>query len=143
MEALALGFDFGTSGARVVAVDASGQQVDEASVRWPSEHDAADPSAWRAAVDDLLFALPLSLRAAVGRVCVGGTSATCLLVDGASGEPSRGDAPVRLYNWSVDKDGAQQLGDELVGEARCLLDTACPPGHTARAGTSALAKLVG
>jgi len=143
VESLALGFDFGTSGARVIAVDGSGQQVEEASIRWSSEHDAANPDAWRAAVDDLLFALPASLRARVGRACVGGTSATCLLVDGASGEPSRGSSPTRLYNWSLDKDGAEELGGELVGEARCLLDAACPPGHTARAGTSALAKLIG
>ena len=72
VESLALGFDFGTSGARVIAVDGSGQQVEEASIRWSSEHDAANPDAWRAAVDDLLFALPASLRARVGRACVGG-----------------------------------------------------------------------
>ena len=122
-------------------MDASGAQVDEAVVRWPSEVDAADPDAWRAAVDDLLFALPTSVRARTARICVGGTSASCLLVDGATGEPSRGG--VRLYNWSLDKDGAAELGLSLVAEARCLLDTSCPPGHTARAGTSALAKLIG
>jgi len=143
VDSFALGFDFGTSGARVIAVDKSGQQVEEASIQWSSNHDAANPDAWRAAVDDLLFALPSSLRANVGQVCVGGTSATCLLVDGASGEPSRQPSPTRLYNWSLDKDGAEELGGELVGEARCLLDTACPSGHTARAGTSALAKLIG
>ena len=62
---MSLGFDYGTSGARVVAVDReTGQQVDEAAVRWPSSADAAAPGAWTAALDDLLGGLPRDVNCA-------------------------------------------------------------------------------
>ena len=95
--ALSLGFDYGTSGARLCAVDAeTREQVDEVVVKWASEADASSPEAWTMALDDLLLGLSADTRRRAARLCVGGTSSSVLLVDGATGAVTR---DVRMYNW--------------------------------------------
>jgi hypothetical protein len=112
----------------------------QVSMAWPSRADSASPDAWAMAIDDLLANLPAGLRAHAGFACVGGTSSSCLLVNGATGRPSR---PARMYDWSLGgQDETDALGDALVDATWEVLDEACPQGHTARAGTSTLAKLV-
>ena len=61
------------------------------------------------------------VRSRAGRLCVGGTSATCLLVDGATGLPTRSGTgskggPARMYDWSLFDDGELLLGTALVSE---------------------------
>jgi len=150
-EDISLGFDFGTSGARCAAVTASGEQVGVSELKWSCAADAADPGAWLAALDELLQGLPKRLRAMTARVCVGGTSSSCLLVDAQTGQASRAtpgegarqdSSGVRMYDWALAEDGRDVLGTQLVEEVVAVLGAACPPGHTARAGTSTLAKLV-
>ena len=52
---------------------------------------------------------------------MGGTNATCLLVDGATGLPTRSGTgskggPARMYDWSLFDDGELLLGTALVSE---------------------------
>ena len=74
-----------------------------------------------------MHALPPATRARVAALAIDGTSATTLLVDARSGAVL---APPKLYN--------EAQGGEAVARARAL----APPGHTARAATSSLAKLL-
>ena len=56
---LSLGFDYGTSGARLCAVDVvTREQVDEVVVKWASEADASSPECWTMALDDMLLGMP-------------------------------------------------------------------------------------
>lgn len=74
---LALGFDFGTSGARAVVIDAS--KTNLTTVR--TNYDLSDPRSWADALFTLLQMLPAQLRCHIGAIAISGTSGTVLLTD--------------------------------------------------------------
>jgi sugar (pentulose or hexulose) kinase len=85
---MAIGIDIGTSGVRAVAMDAAGRIAATAAARLADiTDDHRDPQAWRIAFERTLDALLAAVDpAAVGCLCVDGTSGTVLAVD-ASGWP--------------------------------------------------------
>ncbi|PSP18136.1 MAG: carbohydrate kinase [Cyanobacteria bacterium QS_8_64_29] len=119
---LALGIDFGTSGARVIALDASGCVRAE---RQRSLAQADAPAAWRATLFALVGDLPAPVRAELGAIAIDGTSGTVLLCD-ARGEPLAGPL---LYD------------DRRAAPAVEAIQAAAPPQHVAATATSSLAKL--
>ncbi|MBV6624663.1 MAG: FGGY-family carbohydrate kinase [Rivularia sp. (in: Bacteria)] len=121
-----LGIDFGTSGARAVAIASAGNIVEE--VRCPFEMSLERDliNCWRTALFSLLEQLSGESRAEINRIAINGTSSTVLLCD-AMGNPV--DAPL-LYN---DARGA--------GMREKLRDIA-PPNHTVLSATSSLVKLL-
>ena len=123
---LTVGLDFGTSGARVMAVDSSGAIVADARVPWQPAASSDWPAAWTVALWDLLAGLPGSVRSGCGAIAIDGTSATCLLVDASTGAPL---TPPLLYN------------DACPG-ALPAVKALAPAGHTVVASTSTLAKLM-
>ncbi|MCS6856047.1 MAG: carbohydrate kinase, partial [Elioraea sp.] len=90
----ALGIDCGTSGLRAALIDAAGEPVAQASVRYVSGSER-DPRAWAAALRDALALLAREADlASAEAVAIDGTSGT-LVGLGADGEPlaaSRYDA---------------------------------------------------
>ena len=90
-----LGLDFGTSGARVTAVDGGGAVLAYAMAPWPADAARDWPSAWAAALWSLLEGLPAPVRAAAAAIAVDGTSASAMLVDDVTGAPLT--APL-MYN---------------------------------------------
>jgi xylulokinase len=144
---LALGFDFGTSGARCALVDSSGQllppELTPAPIPWAERERVQTAADWDEALASLLSALHPEVLARVQRIAISGTSSSMLLLDadaaGADEAPvaaSRG-AP-RMYDFSV---GAQAPAGS--GEAALeLLEAHAPAGHTVRSPTSTLAKLL-
>jgi hypothetical protein len=90
-----LGLDFGTSGARVTAVDAAGAVLADAKAPWPADAARDWPAAWSAALWTLLEGLPADVRAAAAAIAVDGTSASAMLVDDVTGAPLT--APL-MYN---------------------------------------------
>lgn len=121
-----VGLDFGTSGARVMAVDSGDAIVGDARVPWPSDASSDWPAAWTAALWDLLAALPAPVRSRCGAIAVDGTSATCLLVDAATGAPL---TPALVYN-------------DACPAALPAVKALAPAGHTVVASTSTLSKLM-
>jgi sugar (pentulose or hexulose) kinase len=122
--ACGLGFDFGTSGARICVVDGISKEIlHEASV--PYSEQRAD--VWVAAMNTLLEGIPTAMRARITSVAVSGTSASVMLVDSRTGSVSR-DA--RMYDYAASK------------EAVALASAAAPEGHTVRSATSTLAKVL-
>ena len=121
-----VGLDFGTSGARVIAVDSGDAIVGDARVPWLSDASSDWPAAWTAALWDLLAALPASVRSRCGAIAVDGTSATCLLVDAATGAPL---TPALMYN-------------DACPAALPAVKALAPAGHTVVASTSTLSKLM-
>ncbi|HEY9906830.1 MAG TPA: FGGY-family carbohydrate kinase, partial [Thermosynechococcaceae cyanobacterium] len=74
-----LGIDFGTSGARAVAIDAESEICAQASCSFA---DSADwVATWREALFDLLGQLPQWQRSQVRAIALNGTSSTALLCD--------------------------------------------------------------
>lgn len=132
---LFLGLDFGTSGARCVAVDARGDAVAETSAKYPPIVDGGMggdgvptggwAEAWRGALWSLLDQLSETTRARVVSIAVDGTSGTALIVRGVDGEVAY---PPMLYN-------------ERRDDAVAAVASFAPEGHTTRSASSALCKL--
>jgi sugar (pentulose or hexulose) kinase len=117
-----LGIDFGTSGARAIAIDSSGAILAEA--RWVFSDQTS--AAWRTALFDLIGQIPADIRRTLGAIAINGTSTTVLLCD-ADNQPL---CPPLLYN-----DARAQV------EAMQLTQIA-PPGHPVLSASSSLAKLL-
>lgn len=123
-----LGIDFGTSGARAIAIDITGDIHGEA--RYPFDGSASSgylwASVWQTALFKLISSLPESVRRELRSIAINGTSSTVMLCD-SQGSPVT--QPL-LYN------DARGLGVmELVGAI-------APPKHPALSATSSLAKLL-
>lgn len=117
-----LGIDYGTSGARGIAIDEAA--CIQAEVRHPMKMSIADR--WDSALWSLLAEIPESLRREIKAIAINGTSSTVLLCD-ATGKPV--DAPL-FYN-----DGR---GSVVLEQ----LQSVAPANHTVLSATSSLAKLL-
>lgn len=122
---LALGIDFGTTGARAIAIDAKGTVQAEAEYAFNSGIEPLT-QLWETALFSLFQQLPLKIRYSVKAIAINGTSSTVLLCD-ATGQPV---SPALLYN---DPKGADYLE---------YLKTVAPPHHTVLSATSSLVKLL-
>lgn len=118
-----LGIDFGTSGARAIAIDADGAMLAEARQTFGGEQTA---EIWRAALFELIARIPAAVRRTLGAIAINGTSATVLLCD-ASNQPL---CPPLLYN-----------DNRAQAEAESLRNTA-PEGSPVLSASSSLAKLL-
>jgi len=117
-----LGIDFGTSGARAIAIDNSGAILAEA--RWSFSDQTAE--AWRAALFALIGQIPSDIRRMLGAIAINGTSTTTLLCD-ADNQPL---CPPLLYHDARAKVEAKQLAQ------------VAPSGHPVLSASSSLAKLL-
>jgi len=156
-----IGFDLGTSGARMSVVDQSRREVCARAVSWddvvasvadeggnnaPSDKNSRydDPDAWVSAVSTLLHGAVTEESQAfdknnVKSICFSGTSASCLLVDQNTGHyVTRKPC---MYDYDV-----TERGDETTRKCGELaIQTICkfaPPRHTTTSPTSTLAKLL-
>ncbi|OUC16638.1 MAG: carbohydrate kinase [Alkalinema sp. CACIAM 70d] len=125
--ALFLGIDFGTSGARAIAIDATGAIQAQVSLQYPETlPDQPLTDRWQQTLYKLLEQLPISVRSNLAGIAIDGTSSTVLLCD-QQGQPI---ADPILYN---DSRAAAQVA---------ILQTLAPPNHTVLSATSSLAKLL-
>lgn len=121
--AIYLGLDFGTSGARLMAVDGAGDVVHTAQTLWGTGDLILQ---WRRALGQLLRGLPWTVAEGVEAIALNGTSATVLLCD-PTGQPL---APPLLYN--------DDRGQAVAAQLRSL----APADHWVQSATSSLAKLL-
>jgi D-ribulokinase len=115
---VSLGIDFGTSGARLVAIDT------DRNVLWWGSSDFGDGD-WRSTLFALIRSIPIAIKAQVARIAIDGTSSTVMLCD-ATGNII--GMPI-LYHDDRGKSGLAQL------------KSIAPPGHSVISATSSLAKL--
>ena len=148
-----LGLDFGTSGARAIAIDAGGKIYAEVCYPFEGSQHAIPASAyaeaptsslqkppqlklssiWQSALFSLIAQIPLEIRREVKAIAIDGTSSTVMLCD-VSGTPVA--APM-LYNDARGVAVMDKLSAMLVaGYAEA------PPNHTVLSATSSLAKLL-
>ncbi len=111
-----LGFDFGTSGARAIAIDPAAQMVWEQALHYPTAIAARSPQTWRAALFQLLSDLPQQWRSHLRAIAIDGTSSTVLLCD-AAGEPV---LPPMMYNDLGDRALLAELA-QVVPANHCVL----------------------
>jgi len=132
-----LGFDFGTSGVRLTVLEATDARarVYEASTPWSHPAAVQDAKEWRRALFGLLEEIPVKVRRRVARIAVSGTSASCLVVNRATGAGTR---PARLYNWDALHEAPAGIGEK----AQALISEYAPAKHTTLSGTSTLMKVV-
>ena len=117
-----LGIDFGTSGARSIAINAKGQKLAECRVHNLSQ----TPSGWRSALVQLFEQLPTELCKRLTGIAVDGTSSTVMLCD-STGEPL-------LEPLMYDDDRALEVLDQVRQIA--------PLNHTVASATSSFVKLL-
>jgi hypothetical protein len=105
-----LGFDFGTSGARICVVDGGAAQeiVHEASVPYAEQ----SPDVWVSAMETLLDGIPAPVRARIISVAVSGTSSSVMLVDSSTGKVSRGP---RMYDFAASKEAVALASSAAPG----------------------------
>jgi sugar (pentulose or hexulose) kinase len=123
---LYLGIDFGTSGARAMAIDAAGVLHIQASHRFTTLPAKDLASAWQRTLFALIEQIPQHQRGRIQAIALDGTSSTVLLCD-ATGTPL--DSPI-LYH-----DGR---GIAVMDQLRAI----APPNHMVLSATSSLAKLL-
>lgn len=131
---LALGFDFGTSGARCVVVDWQGELVcSPPPYPWGESERHQTGGAWLCAMHALLESVPPTTRRHIARIAVSGTSSSVILCDSDGAPLAR---PPRMYDFNVRRQAPR--GEE----AMALICAQAPPDHTVRSPTSALAKVI-
>ena len=121
-----LGIDFGTSGARAIAIDAQRQVLIEIKQSF-SQTDADNLSTdWQQALYSLLEQIPLDLKTQLKAIAINGTSSTVLFAD----ETGKVVGKPILYNDTRGKD--------------CLTKIAefAPVDSVVNSATSSLAKLL-
>jgi D-ribulokinase len=124
-EPLYLGIDFGTSGARAIAITPTRQIQAETQIRFaPSPPDLAQH--WRTTLFQLLHQIPSTDRQHIQAIAINGTSSTVLLCD-SQGNPL--DHPL-LYS------------DDRAATVMEQVKAIAPPNHTVISATSSLAKLL-
>lgn len=125
MQRFYLGIDFGTSGARAIAVDGEGTIQANADVPFANLGNNLALN-WENALYSLLTQIPVALRQALRAIAINGTSSTVLICD-RSGQPLT--EPL-LYN-----DGR---GSTVLGQINQLL----PDNAVVQSASSSLAKLL-
>lgn len=137
------GLDFGTSGVRIAIVEQAGpsqapQPLFSASAPLGDDATADD---WAGALERLICEVPAELRGRLTHIGISGTSATSLVVERDARPAAAGPCRravlrgPRRYDFSV-------TGLAVGESALRLISQHAPEGHTTRAPTSSLAKLV-
>ncbi|MEO1144849.1 MAG: FGGY-family carbohydrate kinase [Cyanobacteria bacterium J06638_22] len=117
-----LGIDFGTSGARAIAINAESTIVAQAQYTL----DAQQPTQWQTALWALLEDIPPNIAANLAAIAINGTSSTVLFCD-VQGMPL--SAPL-LYN--------DDRGNEVLDAVRAI----APKQSVVGSATSSFAKLL-
>lgn len=124
------GIDFGTSGARLVVVDATTAVAFQTSCGFESTPDLAKN--WQQTLWNLLAQMPLECRQQLRAIAINGTSSTVLLCD-AAGKPL---TPPLLYNDASAAAAMEPLQHYLATVANPLCQ------NTVLSATSSLVKLL-
>lgn len=117
-----LGIDFGTSGARAIAISATAAVVQTVTAK----NFDQTPAQWQQILWQLLSELDLSIRQNLQAIAINGTSGTVVLCD-AKGQPI---TETLLYN--------DQRGAEVLSKLAQFV----PSEHLVYSATSSLAKLI-
>ena len=124
---LALGIDFGTSGARAIAIAPDSAILAEARYQFEA-HQTSDPLAWRGALYQLIEEIVSQIARSdrIYRIAINGTSGTVLLCDAAQVPLT----PALLYN------------DQCARSVLPQVEQIAPAGSPTVSATSSLTKAI-
>ena len=120
-----LGIDFGTSGARAIAIDGEKNIIDTRRSTFTNVASNKLAQTWQDTLYALIARIPIEVKKNLRAIAINGTSSTVLLCD-AAGKPV--SEPI-LYN--------DPRGKEVLNEIK----TIAPDNHVVISATSSLAKL--
>jgi D-ribulokinase len=115
---VSIGIDFGTSGARLVAIDT------DCNVLWWKTSDLR-AGEWRKTLFTLIQSVPMEIKAQASSIAIDGTSSTVLLCDS---EGKLVGTPILYYD---------DRGKTVIEKLKSIV----PAGHSVISATSSLAKL--
>ena len=118
-----LGIDFGTSGARAIAIDQNKHIVATAQNSFTNIVPDEFPQTWQNTLYELISEIPPTVKKQLGAIAINGTSSTVLLCDDQGKVLT---APL-LYN--------DDRGKEVLDQ----LNTIAPKNHVVVSATSSLA----
>ncbi|MEY2830756.1 MAG: hypothetical protein RLZZ574_14, partial [Cyanobacteriota bacterium] len=121
-----LGIDFGTSGARAIAIDRQRNIIDTQQASFGNIPCNQLAQTWQDTLFELIAQIPIRIRQNIQAIAINGTSSTVLLCD-AVGKPIT--EPI-LYNDS--------RGQEVLERVKAI----APEHHVVISATSSLAKLI-
>jgi len=121
-----LGIDFGTSGARAIAIDCQRNIIATKQASFTQIVPDNLSKTWESTLLELIAEIPLSVRKNIKAIAIDGTSSTVLLCDSLGKSIT---APL-LYNDSQ--------GKEVLDKIKEI----APPNHVVVSATSSLAKLL-
>ncbi|HFC93311.1 MAG TPA: carbohydrate kinase [Leucothrix mucor] len=119
------GVDFGTSGCRLVLINAKQAQVYSQQIRYLNS-DKQSPEIWWNALSQLLISCPSEFKKCLQSISIDGTSGTLLLAD-KKGKPS---SATLMYNDTRASDEAAKIAQ------------IAPPESGAQGSSSALARFI-
>ena len=133
-----LGIDFGTCGVRCIGIHEDSLIGHEDAVKWTESYFNGLNLAemWVVGLHKLLEGIPQTKRQSIDRICLSGTSASCLIYDTESKKVSR--LP-KMYNYNVYSNCADNT---VKGQVKSILNEYCPPSSPANSPTSTLPKLL-
>jgi sugar (pentulose or hexulose) kinase len=146
-----IGFDLGTSGARMSIVERKIPSSGEAkkwkyvelvteALAWNDEMQYDNANDWKAAVHTLLSRVRGDeVMTRVKAICVSGTSASCLLLNRYSLDVARS---ARMYNYDILSSSDSADDNSPARRVMKIIDKYVPDKHTARATSGSLAKLL-
>jgi len=120
-----LGIDFGTSGARAMAIAPTGEVAWQSRIAF-EQHRAGLAALWRSTLFELLGTMPKNVAGAVRSLAINGTSGTVLLCD------HRGIPQMEPLLYNDDR------GRAVLAQVEAI----APPQHTVCSATSSLSKLL-
>lgn len=123
---LYLGIDFGTSGARAIAIDSEQNVVDTQQSNFNNISSERLAKIWQETLFSLISQIPLAIKSNLRAIAINGTSSTVLLCD-ERGQPIT--EPL-LYN--------DLRGKEVLSQIEAI----APTNHVVIGATSTLAKLI-
>lgn len=99
---LFLGLDCGTSGIRATVITQDDAVVAEASLLWSqlASENGSLPALWSAGLYKVISDIPKDCREGLKRICISGTSSTCMLLDCTGGEHRASRQP-RMYDYNI------------------------------------------
>ncbi len=155
-----IGFDLGTSGARISIIEpvelptntgSTTSTTKEQQQQFHQLHSESilysnydHPNSWISTIQSLLQNTPQHLLQSTKAICVSGTSASCLISNSVTGEVRR---KPKMYDYDITHESSSSKGDSKYDYDSCqktldLIDKYVPKDHVTRGSTSTLSKLL-